>query len=344
MAETQSGGSVHESPAATRRAIGRASKDPLEWIGMHEPIDHHYVPVFYLSRWRGDDGCVCRFSRPHGDEVKAKRVVPKGTAFEPRLYEIRGQPPELAQTMEKDFMAKLDSEAAEALELLESGLPEKDWISKPRSAWSRFILAQMLRTPEDIAQLKSSAKQDWAKALPELQSAYDAQRSQTDPATVAEYLARQEASETDEFAFSVARTLMNHRNICQLFNNMHWLVLDMPEDAYPLLSSDRPIWMTTSLTEDDAFIIMPIGPRKLLTAVVEPATQRKLKTRHRPLLAKTVNKLVVQHAVKYVYGLTDGMLPFVQKHMASRRHSSLLERLAARRGHEVVAADLKEKS
>jgi hypothetical protein len=79
---------------------------------MNEPIDHHYVPVFYLSRWAGSDGCLCRFSRPYGNEAKPKRVVPKGTAFEPRLYETRGLPPEQAQTMEKDFMAKLDSDAA----------------------------------------------------------------------------------------------------------------------------------------------------------------------------------------------------------------------------------------
>jgi len=123
---------------------------------MNEPIDHHYVPVFYLSRWEGSDGCICRFSRPYGDEVKAKRVVPKGTAFEPRLYETRGLPPEQAQTMERDFMAKLDRDAAEALALLEADLAEKEWTSAARNSWPRFLVAQMLRTPRDIAQLKSS--------------------------------------------------------------------------------------------------------------------------------------------------------------------------------------------
>src|ERR1700730_9592289 len=106
---------------------------------MNEPIDHHYVPVFYLSRWEGSDGCICRFSRPYGDEVKAKRVVPKGTAFERRLYETRGLPHEQAQTMERNFMAKLDSDAAGALALLEAGL---EWTSAARNSWSRFLVAQ----------------------------------------------------------------------------------------------------------------------------------------------------------------------------------------------------------
>ncbi len=306
---------------------------------MNEPIDHHYIPVFYLSRWAGDDQRVCRFSRPHGKEVKAKRVVPKGTGFEPKLYETRGLPSERAQTMEKDFMAKLDTMAAEALELLECGLPEKKWTSRPRSSWSRFLLTQMLRTPEDIAQLKSSVGQDWGKVIPELEEVYAARRSETDPPTIREYLERQNPGQTDEFAFSVARKLMNHSKLCQLFNNMHWLVLDVPKDEIPLLTSDRPIWMTATLVEDDAFIIMPITPRKLFTAVVKPATQQRLKARRRRDLVKAVNKLVVQHSVKYVYGLTDSMLPFIQKHMATKRHSTLLERLAASHGHEIVATD-----
>lgn len=306
---------------------------------MNEPIDHHYIPVFYLSRWVGTDGHVCRFSRPNGAEVKAKRVVPKGTGFEPKLYETRGLPPERAQTMEKDFLAKLDSEAAKAMELLESGLPEEAWNSESRTSWSRFMLTQMLRAPEDVAQLKSSVEEEWGKALPELEEGYAAQRSKDDPATFREYLQKQNPAEADEFAFSIARMLMNHSDICQLFDKMHWLVLDVPKEAFPLLTSDRPIWMTPTLTEDNAFITMPIGPKKLFTAVVKPATQRTLKARRRSDLVKVVNKLTVQHAVKYVYGLSDSMLPFIQKHMATKRHSTLLERLAASRGHQVVAPD-----
>jgi len=308
-------------------------------MSMNEPVDHHYIPIFYLSRWAGADGRVCRMSRPKGTEVKAKRIVPKGTAFEPRLYEMRGLPPERAQAMEKKFMAPLDAGAAEALKLLECGWPDQKWTSSPRSSWSRFLLTQMLRTPEDVAQLKSSARQDWGKALPELDKIYAARRSATDPLTVREYLQEQKLTHADEFAFSIARKLMNHSKICGLFNNMHWLVLDIPKDGISLLTSDRPVWMTATLTEDDASIIMPIGPRKLFTAVVKLATQNRLIAHRRRVLVKAVNKVVVQHAVKYVYGLTDDMLPFVQKHMATRRHSTLLERLAASRGHEIIAMD-----
>jgi hypothetical protein len=292
---------------------------------MSEPIDHHYVPVFYLSRWAGTDGCVCRFGRPYGTEVKAKRVVPKGTGFEPRLY----------SSMEQDFMAKLDTEAAEALELIERALPEREWTSRIRTGWSRFLLTQLLRAPEDIAQLKSSVREEWAKRVPELeQKAIALGMPETERSAIGAYIEQQQ----DEIFCDVARTIMDHPRACQLLNGMHWLVLDVGTE-YPLFTSDRPIWMTAALTEDDACLLMPIGPRKIFAATATLAAQQKLIARRRVELAKVRNKLVVQHAVKYVYSQTDRALSFVQKHMGTKRHSSLLEQVAATQGNTITAPD-----
>jgi hypothetical protein len=306
---------------------------------MNDPIDHHYNPVFRLSRWEGPDGRICRFSRPYGDEVKAKRVVPKGTGFEPRLYETRGLPPEHAQTMEKDFMAKLDSDAASALALLEAGLAETKWTSEARSGWSRFLIAQMLRAPRDIAQLKSSVGQEWNKETQELREIYAASRSANDPATFDEYVEQQNPAHADEFAFSIARTLMVHTKICDLLNSMHWCVLEGRPGCYSLLTSDHPVWMTPTLKEDDDFLTIAIGPGRLFAATMKRDTLRRLQARRRDELVKDVNKITVQHAEKYVYGQNDDMLPFVQKRMSTKRHSTWPERLAALRGHEIIAPD-----
>jgi hypothetical protein len=97
--------------------------------------------------------------------------------------------------------------------------------------------------------------------------------------------------------------------------------------------------MTTILAEEDAFITMPIGPRKLFTAVRQSQTQARLKARNRIEMARDVNVLTAQHAVKFVYGVDDKLLPVVKKYFATRRHSSLLERLAVKHGHKIVAAD-----
>jgi hypothetical protein len=306
---------------------------------MNEPIDHHYLPIFYLSRWTGNDGLLCRFSRPYGPEVKWKRISPKGTGFEPGLYAMSGRPAEKAHVMETMFMSPLDSMAANALELLEAGLPELEWTSGPRSSWSRFLITQMLRTPEDIAQLKSSSTQSWSKEAPELEKKYAALRKEGDPATLADYLAQQSPAHADELALGLARRLMNHDKIGASFNNMHWYVVEIPDGCEPLLTSDRPVWMTDSLADEDAFMMMPIGPRKLFTATVRPDTQLRLRRRDKKELAAGVNQITAQHAVRYVYGLDETLLPMIQEHFATRRYSSWLERLAVKHGHTVVAED-----
>lgn len=130
---------------------------------------------------------------------------------------------------------------------------------------------------------------------------------------------------------------MEHTKICELLSNMHWRVLDVPEGYYPLLTSDHPVWTTGTLTKDDDFLMMAIGPRRLFAATIKPEIQRRLEARRRGELVKDVNKLTVQHAEKFVYGQTNDMLSFVQKHMSTKRHSTLLERLAAQRGDEIVA-------
>ena len=196
----------------------------------------------------------------------------------------------------------------------------------------------MLRAPEDIAQLKSSVGQAWNDAMPEIEAAYAARRTDADPATLAECLEQRNDSH-DEFALTIARDLMGHTDIGRLLIEMQWLVLDTSQSQIPLLTSDRPVWMTPTLTEDDAFIIMPIGPTKLFAATVHVSTKAQLAGRHKRDLVKTMNKLTVQHAVKFVYGQTDSMLSFVQEHMATKRHSTLLERVASFRGQAIVAQD-----
>lgn len=304
---------------------------------MNNPIDHHYLAVFYLSRWAGDDGCICRFSRPWGHEVKTKRVVPKGTGYEEHLYSHR-QPegPPIPQ-MEKDFMSKLDSEAAIALGLLESNLPESHWESRFRSAWSRFIWTQFLRNPSEVAQLKSSVKEAWEAKVPGLQKVYEEQRGSHDPESVDDYLATLDPSHEDRFALKIARTLMDHSGIGQIINNMHWKVLDFDGCGIPLLTSDRPVWMTGTLTEEDAFLSMPIGPTRLFVATKTPNTLRRLTHQKRRQQAKNRNKLTAQHAVKLVYGQDDKMLGFIQKHLATKSHSTPIERLAAGYGHTIVS-------
>jgi Protein of unknown function (DUF4238) len=306
---------------------------------MNEPIDQHYLPVFYLSRWTGSDGLVCRFSKPNGHQIKAKRIAPKGTAFEANLYDFGTGITQEKHSLEREFLSPLDSGASQSLGLLESGITNSDWLTSDRDNWSRFIVAQMFRAPEDITQLKSSVSDEWKKSEADLEAKYAARRTAFDPSTIRDYLENQHPDHLDEFTKSVAKTVMEHRGICELVSNMHWQLLKFPNDASPLFTSDRPVWTTATLTEDEAFIMMPIGPHSLFTASINRQTSDRLRAHDKVRHAKVTNKITVQHAVRFVYSINDDLLSFVQKHFATRRHSTPLERLAASRGHKVISPD-----
>jgi len=81
---------------------------------------------------------------------------------------------------------------------------------------------------------------------------------------------------------------------------------------------------------------MPIGPRKLFLAAPDPRTLARLVANATPERIAARNLLTIQLAVKNVYGADDSLLGVAQEHLATKRHSSLLEVLAAARGHRVV--------
>jgi len=105
-----------------------------------DPKDHHYLPVFYLSRWQGPDGRVVRYYRPH-NRVIASAITPPNTAFEPRLYTLEGFPEEMQQAVEREYMAPVvDDPAAKALEILITRNCAA-LTAKVREAWTRFLLS-----------------------------------------------------------------------------------------------------------------------------------------------------------------------------------------------------------
>src|SRR5258708_37469711 len=78
---------------------------------MSEPINHHYLPVFYLRQWCNAAGKVVRYYRPHR-AVVASPITPENTGYEPALYSLDGDPSEHRQAIEKQFFGPIIDEPA----------------------------------------------------------------------------------------------------------------------------------------------------------------------------------------------------------------------------------------
>ena len=85
---------------------------------MSNPINHHYLPVFYLRQWCSANRKVVRNHRPYKDVV-ASPIAPDKTGYEPFLYTLLGYPPGKEQVIETEFMGPhVDEPASRAWKIL----------------------------------------------------------------------------------------------------------------------------------------------------------------------------------------------------------------------------------
>ena len=114
------------------------------------PGDHHFWPVFYLSRWQRGDGPLVEFARRGNGNIEGRDCYPKGTGYRPRLYSNQHHPdPAKAAELETGFMQVLDRRASAVLELMEQGT-EIEWTPEQRTDWSRLVMSMLQRVPEEV--------------------------------------------------------------------------------------------------------------------------------------------------------------------------------------------------
>jgi Protein of unknown function (DUF4238) len=180
---------------------------------------HHYLPIFYTKRWAGNDGRICEFSKPYASKIKPKRVHPAGTGYVRGLYDMKGLSEELKDQFERLFLKPVDAKAADALFIIENSLASHVWNSDDRSAWTRFILSLLMRMPEDVEHLKALVYEEWHRPDAEIQARYLEAKSDDDPATMIEWMAKNDPTLIENSSFKIATNLMNHQTIGEDINN-----------------------------------------------------------------------------------------------------------------------------
>jgi hypothetical protein len=289
-------------------------------------IRHHYIPVFYSKRWCSKDRKLCVYSRPH-KKIHSQRVFPVQTGFLDRLYEKKGVPESIAQQVEDEFMKPVDNFAASALNLIETDFDKMRTDAESKSAWSLFLMTLMTRMPEDLAVLSQILADDWERDLPLLRQRYATNRKTDDPESIEEFIEKKDPDYMARWTMDALPNLMDHERIGRSLNGMRWSVVTTLDDAPPFLSSDRPLFMSKTFSEPECFLTPPIAPHRLFVAANTEEIERKFRDQPPNELVQATNPQVVNQAVKYVYGIDDAELAFVDKHMSSNRPQTLLEKL-----------------
>lgn len=289
------------------------------------PEDHHFLPVFYLSRWQRGERPLVEFARRGNGIIEGRECFPRGTAYRPRLYsnEFESDPVK-AQTLETEFMQDLDRRAAETLELFDT---KNTWTNEEGSNWSRFILSLLFRVPEEVAEYRRSYLEFFHKVTASDEQRYAATRVKGMPDTLAVFL-EQRRNLAESGSLDTLKTLIDHSGLIQVINGMVWTTLITPDSKFEFLTSDRPVLMTASLGEDNAYMLLPIGPRRIFAATKDQSTMQRLRNKKSHTeFVRIVNSQVVSHAFKYAYASDASQLRFVQNYLSTKKFEPVFSRL-----------------
>ncbi|MBB3005466.1 DUF4238 domain-containing protein [Cupriavidus alkaliphilus] len=123
---------------------------------------HHYVPQFYLNGWctPGEQAQGERLYRYQwkGGRLLVERAHPRSTGSLDRLYSLDSVPPERQQQIEKDFLAGvIEAPAGLVLNKMRTSGRGHNLTMEERHVWTRFLMAQRIRSPEIVRFLHEQA-------------------------------------------------------------------------------------------------------------------------------------------------------------------------------------------
>jgi hypothetical protein len=289
---------------------------------MNEPVNHHYLPVFYLHQWCGAGGKLVRYYRPR-DKVVASPVTPDNTGYEPHLYALEGYPAAQRQWIETSYMApKVDDPAARALQvLLAHNTPNLS--AETRTDWTRFLMSLWLRDPTTLAQTHEEARAGLLGKLAQNPEEYEAAKSADDPATFHEWVETYIPHLLDNVGKIFMPELIDNAEVGTVMMQMRWSAFDLSSSGISLLTSDRPLIRIYGLKDKRCVVVLPISPRMAFIATNALETERGLLRAGTARLAKDINARVVAQAIKHVYGASCGHLRFVENRLAPVGHVPL---------------------
>jgi hypothetical protein len=282
---------------------------------MSEPNKHHYLPVFYLSRWSQPDGKVIRYYRPH-QAVVASPIAPKNTGYEHGLYRLEGYVPEVQNTIEKNFMSPVvDDPASRALNILIERDNSK-LTPEHRQAWTRFVMSLLVRNPEKVEHITNRADHGLRQSLLADPEEYEAVRGAEDPPTLVEWVEQKTPEILSNFGKQILPDIITHQPTGDAIIRMRWWTIDIADGFPDLLTCDRPVYMSHGVMDERCFIALPLSPRFVFIATWSQSTFDSLMSRGNKAVTKSINEIMVAQAEKYVYGAHDRHLRFVENRLS----------------------------
>ena len=109
--------------------------------------------------------------------------------------------------------------------------------------------------------------------------------------------------------------IIDNNRVGQTIINMKWILVDLPQSKYELLTSDRPLVRPVGFDHPQAYLALPLSPRKLWLASHDDFFARKLKNSTRTWSPARSTRSWYRRRAN-VWGTNASQLSFVRKYMA----------------------------
>jgi hypothetical protein len=252
--------------------------------------------------------------------VKPRRTHPDGTGYVRGLNTFRTLPTALADFLENRFLKRADDFASQAL--LRFLNDDVNLDAEIKSGWSRFILTLLHRTPEAMERLTNQIVDNYPRYMEELRHAVNIGDTDVIEASRAEL----SEERLERLKLQLLQMNMDSEYLGTAHNRMQWAVIHFDETHHMLLTSDRPIVMTNGLAHADSHIVMPISPRRIFIAANNQETVKNLHDMAKAGgIAQRLNNRMARQARRYVYGVDDSALQFIDARLGQKARWSPLE-------------------
>jgi hypothetical protein len=283
--------------------------------------NHHFIPEFYLKPWLSDqDKKLEEYGRvPPSMDIRSRRWVRSKTGMIPNLYTLPGVTEATKQNVERVFYQQVDTSAAQVRDklLIRAELSDKDLY-----VWARFMLSLGIRNPTEMEKFKERLRRDFVKPDARLEARWAEVRREGQPATVEEALLQLNPHTPEIGAILITTKLVQNQNIIKTIMGMDWMVYDASTSNRKFLTCDRPLIMTP-FGRDDAQMVLPMSPDKLLTIFKNPDFNDELQFMNPSSVVEATNKLIIGQAREKVYAVDNSYLTEVRAGMSSGEYFSL---------------------
>ena len=259
---------------------------------MSIPIDHHYLPEFYLRRWTRA-GKLYRYVRPiESARIHQKKVSPAATGYEPHLYSYTTGDSDRERTrLEHGYFQLIDDRAAKALVKLENMEPGS---AIDHVGLVQFVISLLHRSPRRMDYLRK----ELTKRMLDV-TEFDPSRTR-------------DQNMIRDHVNDLLVDLISSDTVLPELVGMK--VFRVPVHSMRrLVTSDMPIMLSQGTRNRGAFIMLPYAPDRLIIFAREENVALAFSTQEHDVLVNGLNDAIIRQAQQVIIAADDVERTFIEE-------------------------------